>query len=304
MRYSWFIACGLLAVSFLVPTASGDAPSQLVPNLPKVPGKLRLRLHEQKEERPGSGVFKVVERAVDWDVAQTAIIVCDVWDAHYCKSSEQRIGVMVPKLNPVLRASRSHGVMIIHAPSNVTHVYADTPYRRRMRQAKPAKPPLRIARSCELGPSREPPLPLKNSCDDSVLPAYRPVYTRQHPWLHIVGYDGISDSREEIYNFRQQEGITNIVVTGVHANLCVLVRPFGIRQMIKLGKTVVLARGLTDVMYDSRHPPFVSFARATEMVVEHIEKYWCPSILSDDVRRVVPGSAGPFPEGTPTRGKN
>jgi hypothetical protein len=31
-----------------------------------------------------------------------------------------------------------------------------------------------------------------------------------------------------------------------------------------------------------------------ELVVEHIEKYWCPSILSVDLTRVVPGSDGPL----------
>jgi hypothetical protein len=83
------------------------------------------------------------------------------------------------------------------------------------------------------------------------------------------------------------------VMMGVHTNMCVLGRPFGIRQMVRLGKHVVLARDLTDAMYDPRQPPFVSHARGTELVVEHIERYWCPSILSEDLTKVVPGSAGP-----------
>jgi hypothetical protein len=29
------------------------------------------------------------------------------------------------------------------------------------------------------------------------------------------------------------------------------------------------------------------------MVIEHIERYWCPSILGEDLTRVVSGSAGP-----------
>jgi hypothetical protein len=46
-------------------------------------------------------------------------------------------------------------------------------------------------------------------------------------------------------------------------------------------------------MYDPREPPYVSHARGTELVIEHIEKYWCPSISSDDLTRVIAGSAGP-----------
>ncbi|MFH1921122.1 MAG: hypothetical protein ABIP48_14735 [Planctomycetota bacterium] len=80
---------------------------------------------------------------------------------------------------------------------------------------------------------------------------------------------------------------------GVHTNMCVLGRPFGIRAMARLGRNVVLVRDLTDAMYDPRQPPHVSHARGTELVIEHIEKHWCPSILSEDLIEVVPGSAGP-----------
>ena len=128
---------------------------------------------------------------------------------------------------------------------------------------------------------------------------FRPVFvavqrfSKQHPAIDIIGYDGISDSGEEIYNFMVAEGIENVVLMGVHTNMCVLGRPFGIRQMVKLGKSVVLARDLTDAMYDPRQPPYVSHARGTELVIEHIEKYWCPTILGADLTRVIPGSDGP-----------
>jgi hypothetical protein len=41
-------------------------------------------------------------------------------------------------------------------------------------------------------------------------------------------------------------------------------------------------------MYDPRQPPHVSHARGTELVIEHIEQYWCPTILSADLTRAVP----------------
>jgi hypothetical protein len=37
----------------------------------------------------------------------------------------------------------------------------------------------------------------------------------------------------------------------------------------------------------------VSHARGTELIIEHIEKFWCPSIVSESLRRVVPGSNNP-----------
>jgi hypothetical protein len=43
-------------------------------------------------------------------------------------------------------------------------------------------------------------------------------------------------------------------------------------------------------MYDPRTRPFVSHTRGTELVIEHIETNWCPSIVSEDLTRVIPGS--------------
>jgi nicotinamidase-related amidase len=278
------------------PAGSQDAPPA-VTNRPKVPGKLRLNVREHKETAPGNKEFKMTERLVDWEVGETAIIICDMWDGHYCKSAAQRVGVMVPKMNQVITAARNHGVMIIHAPSGTVNEYADTPYRKRMREAKPAKAPVPLGGWCYLDPKVEPPMPVETDkcpCDDPVVGPAVKQFTRQHPGLDIIGFDGISDSGQEIYNFCVQEGIRNIALMGVHTNMCVLGRPFGIRQMVRLGKNVVLARDLTDAMYDPRQPPYVSHTRGTELVVEHVEKYWCPSILGDDLTRVAAGSAGPI----------
>jgi type 1 glutamine amidotransferase len=69
---------------------------------------------------------------------------------------------------------------------------------------------------------------------------------------------------------------------GVHINRCVLGRPFAIRQMVAQGQNVLLMRDLTDSMYNHLKRPYVSHFRGTELVVEHIEKFCCPSITSAD----------------------
>jgi len=292
----------LLAVALVgalaVPLAADEAGTEMHPNRPKVAGVLRLNLRERTEAAPGAKEVKMVERTVDWEVSKTAILVIDMWDGHYCRSAAQRVGVMVPRMNRVLTAARNHGVMIIHAPSGTMNMYADTPYRKRMQQTPAATPPEAwdFKKWRDLDPSREPALPVDTeecSCDDPVVLTRVRRYNRQHAGLDIIGYDGISDSGQEIYNFCEAEGITNVVIMGVHTNMCVLGRPFGIRAMIGLGRNVVLVRDLTDAMYDPRQPPHVSHTRGTELVIEHIERHWCPSILSDDLLAIVPGSAGP-----------
>ena len=72
---------------------------------------------------------------------------------------------------------------------------------------------------------------------------------------------------------------------GVHTNMCVLGRPFGLRQMAKNGKNVVLVRDMTDTMYNPRSWPYVSHFEGTDRIVEHIEKFVCPTITSSDLTR-------------------
>jgi nicotinamidase-related amidase len=297
----------VLATVFFATAKPGDPPTPTPPatgdariaNQPKVPGTLRLNVRERREEPRESGRFKVVERTLDWEVGATAIIVCDMWDDHHCKIAAQRVGVLVPRMNQVLSAARDRGVTIIFAPSETMNIYAGTPYRKRMEQAKPTKPPVPIEKRCLRNPASEPatlPVDTNLDCDDCELGPVVRRHTRQHAGLDIIGFDGLSDSGEEIYNYCVQEGIKNIVLMGVHTNYCIMNRSFGIRQMLKLGRNVVLARDLTDALYDPRQPPHVSHARGTEIVVEHIETYLCPSVLSADLTRVVPGSDGPLAE--------
>lgn len=294
MRIAAAVATSVLAPAS-ISAAADDGVWQL--NRPKVAGTLRLNLRERKAEPGGKGgAAKVVERQADWAASETAIVVCDMWDDIYCQSSRQRIGVLVPKMNAVLNEARGLGVMIIHAPSETMTMYADTSYRLRMQRAEPVEPPVPIQRNCVLDTAKEPPLPIDTSvspCDDPVTGAVVRRFSREHPGLDITGFDGISDDGREIFNYCRRQGIKNIVIMGVHTNMCILGRSFGIRQLTRLGFNVALARDLTDAMYDPRQPPYVSHTRGTELVVEHIETYWCPSIDSRDLTRTLPASSGP-----------
>ena len=109
---------------------SREAP---LPNRPKVPGIIALRARGRSEGPPGS--VHVSERVLRWEVAQTAILICDMWDAHTCSLSAQRVAAMATRMNQVINAARSLGVMIIHAPSDTMKYYEGTPQRLRMQRA-------------------------------------------------------------------------------------------------------------------------------------------------------------------------
>src|SRR6185312_4573778 len=108
-------------------------------------------------------------------------------------------------------------------------------------------------------------------------------WKREHDGIKIQPVDAISDSGVEIWNLLESRRINNVILLGVHTNMCVLGRPFGLRQMAKNGKNVVLMRDMTDTMYNPRSWPYVSHFQGTDLIVQHIERYVCPTITSDQL---------------------
>lgn len=230
--------------------------------------------------------FEVVEKTVRWDPKKTAIIICDMWDKHWCQGATARVAEMAPRMNEVVKAARARGVFIIHSPSSTLKFYADSPQRKKAQQAPKVPPPADVSQWRALNLAKEPPLPIDDSdggCDDLPQCPGGSPWTREIASLEIATDDAISDNGEEVYNLLQQQGRDNVIVMGVHENMCVLGRPFSIRQMVSIGKNVLLMRDMTDTMYNSRKRPFVRHFVGTDLVAEHIEKYWCASVTSADI---------------------
>ena len=95
--------------------------------------------------------------------------------------------------------------------------------------------------------------------------------------------DYISDRGDEVWNVLESRGITHVILTGVHVNMCVLGRPFGLRQMARNGKQVVLMRDMTDAMYNPQRWPYVDHYTGNDLVISHIEQFICPTVTSDQI---------------------
>ena len=247
------------------------------------------------QEKPGSHPLAftvrtrgaaVAEKQPTWQPSATALIVCDVWDKHWCPAASARVDELVPRMNKVIEEARKKGVLIIHAPSECMKFYEGSPQRKLAQTApKAANQPKDIAKWLTRLPE-EPKLPIDdsdNGCDCDPAPKPHQAWTRQHSGIRIADGDAVSDSGVEIWNLLEQRGIRNVMILGVHTNMCVLGRPFGLRQMARNGKNVVLVRDLTDAMYNPKMPPHVSHRRGTEMVIEHIERHVCGTIHSADI---------------------
>jgi hypothetical protein len=89
----------------------------------------------------------------------------------------------------------------------------------------------------------------------------------------------VIDDGQEVFNLLEERGIGDVVVLGVHTNICVLGRPYGIRQLVYAGKRPVLCRDLTDSFHRDPRGHFWG----TGQVVAHVERRWCPTVTSDQL---------------------
>jgi nicotinamidase-related amidase len=276
------LPAGLLhSLLFIAMTASNDAADS----------SLHLTLRS-RAERAGGDV--ATEAKAAWEPKKTALIICDMWDDHWCKSAARRVGEMAGPMNEMIRQARARGVFIIHAPSSVTGFYKDTPQRLRAQKAPFVKTPVPLASAprwgtawCWTDPKHEKVLPIDDSdmgcsCVGAKCPI-REAWTRQIPTIELAPGDALTDDGQETWNLLAERGIENVILCGVHLNMCVLGRPFAIRQQVYLGKNVALIRDMTDTMYNPERPPGVDHFSGTDLMIAHVERHWCPSFVSTDI---------------------
>jgi len=245
---------------------------------------LALSVRKRVETKPGSGRWHAITEKARWEPRKTAVVICDMWDKHWCAGATKRVGEMAPRMNEVVAKARAQGLLIIHCPSDTMDFYKDGPGRLLAQSAPVAETKRPLERWCRLDPDREGKLPIDDSdggCDCSPQCKNFKAWSRQIADIKIEPGDAVTDSGEA-YNLMRERGVENVIVMGVHTNMCVLGRPFSIRQMVYQGQNVVLMRDMTDTMYNSRMAPYVAHVTGTDLVIEHIEKNWCPTISSVD----------------------
>jgi nicotinamidase-related amidase len=230
----------------------------------------------------------------DWDNARIAVVICDVWDTTQCVSAARRVIEMAARVNDVVARLRADGALIVHAPAGCMEFYAGTPARERARQAPRIHSPVPVDWH-DWDASRESPLPAALADDTPCSCEPGEPCTEggpPYPWTHqidsigISSTDAVTDDGEELLALLEQGEIEDVVVMGVHLNRCVLGRPYGIRQLVYWGKKPVLCRDLTD----SYHRDPRGHLWGNEQMISHVERWWCPSVTSDQLL-----------EGTPSR---
>ena len=206
-----------------------------------------------------------------FEANNAAVVVCDVWDRHWSRGATERAGELALKIDAFCRRLRQAGVLIAHCPSGTMDAYKGTPAR--VRAQGPRVP---LPRLLEAPPK---PFEIENGGSDTedAFPPNTAVWSRQHGSIEIdQDQDVITDDGDELAAYFNTTGRKVVLITGVHANLCVLDRSFGLRALVGRGFKAILVADLTDAMYDPAQPPYVSHEEGTALIVRYIEAFVAP----------------------------
>ena len=153
--------------------------------------KMLLQLRSYKHKNSSSPE----EIATEWSQNETAVIVVDLWDNHWCRSSLEQIRELVPRVEKFLTVVRNSGVLVIHAPTNVHDFYRRYLQRKRVIDMKETylkdKKIIKFPSRKHYRPSESQPLYMgkEQGCLDVPTPAQKLIWKRQATGITIAKDD-------------------------------------------------------------------------------------------------------------------
>ena len=129
-----------------------------------------------------------------------------------------------------------------------------------------------------------PPLPIDDS--DGGVEIHNPNFDRKSVSLHsaieLEDGDCISGHPKEIVNYINNHNIKHLLIAGVHLNMCILDRPYAIKNLLRYGVPLSIMRDFTDPVYNCKGKG-VTRDEIKGQLLDYIEKYYCPTTSSNDI---------------------
>lgn len=194
---------------------------------------------------------------LDWKIplAQSALVLVDVWQQHYLKDTMQRTNDIIDKkLHPLVVQCREKGLQIIHAPANRVAIKSPNWVKLTSGSDRYFKadswPPMDFRESKgqfqEFAGPFEPREEERKSISASM---------NFHPKIRPVGNEAVVSSGEELHEYCKQKGILFLIYAGFNTNGCILSRTYGAVNMGLRGYKIVLVRDCTTGMETKESQP-------------------------------------------------
>jgi hypothetical protein len=225
---------------------------------------------------------KILVTPTGIDPTQTAIIIVDMWNSHWCMTAAERVAAMTPRMNQVLEIARRIGMQIIWNPSDVVTAYSGYPQYERAIAAEERKAPrwrdaLDVRFQAPYG---------KCMCGPGIHCHGNYGWDAMHPDLHIGEEDLISSSTDEIYSLLVAGNRTRLIYMGVHTNMCVFGKPGALSSMWSAGFDCLLARDLNDAYTAYEPERAYTPERGTTEINDQLQQAGIPGVnLGEEFRR-------------------
>lgn len=209
---------------------------------------------------------------LDVDPSKAGVVVVDMWNWHWCKTSTARVAALVPRMRKALEGAHELGMTVFWCPSDVADNYVGTPQHEAAMNTEPVSmpplaelqcPPAPDGGGCTCGPER---------CQGNY------GWDGMHPDLVMSDGDFMPNDVETLYAICRKRGLTHLIYMGVHTQVCLLGKSIGLRNMTRAGFQCILARDLTDA--HGKYDPASGYTpdRMTSDVVAHFEKHLAATI--------------------------
>ncbi len=182
------------------------------------------------------------------DPSRTGVVVIDPWNFHWCMTACQRVDAMVPRWNRALECARKLDMTVIWCPTDVASQYVGTRPRERALAVTYLDVPKTRDLTCRFTAAVGPCM-----CGPGIPCVVNYGWDGIHPGLVIAEHDYIASGLSEIYSLCKQHGLTHLIYTGLHTNMCLFGKPPALRNMHAAGFTCYVARDLNDAFthYDA-----------------------------------------------------
>ena len=283
--FIWIIGVGLLL------TPAGRAQPGASAGEPLI---LHARVRLPVPDSGGAGKvsssgFLIRDDALRVDPAKTAIIICDMWDQHWCRGADASRRRAGPRHEP--RGRRCAGQGGVHHPRpQQLHGSLQGPSRPPARRSPPRRPRI-CPPTSRGGAARSPPRRRGSTPSTSRTGAAttarrarraRPGGSRSRPSRSATRTP--SATRASRSGTCWRAGASTTCCSWACTRICASSAGRSACGSSPChGKHAFLVRDLTDTMYNSRSWPYVSHFQGTERIIEHIEKFVAPTITSTDL---------------------
>ena len=124
MKISFFLLYSICLI-LLIPYSIGATDNKKANE-----EKFKVSLEKRIPSDSSMGSYTIVNEIQEWNPKETAIIICDMWNEHWCKGATDRVTEMAPFMNNVVSLAREKGILIVHAPSSCMDYYKNHPARK------------------------------------------------------------------------------------------------------------------------------------------------------------------------------